>query len=221
MDPGFGFDIIWKLLLWAPPVILAVTLHEMGHGWVAKQLGDPTAADLGRLTLNPLKHIDPFGTLLLPALLIITKAGFIFGWAKPVPVNWRNLKHLRRDMALVALAGPGANVLQALFWVAVVWLGYAAYLGSPLLNRALISMGEVGIISNVALVAFNLIPLPPLDGSRVLTALLPRKMAIYYNKLEPFGLVIVMVLLLLGWMDELVGPLLHIGERLVSPLLPH
>ncbi|MGQ0658099.1 MAG: site-2 protease family protein [Chromatiales bacterium] len=220
MDYGSNFDLLWKILLWAPPIILAVTVHEMGHGWMAKQLGDPTAANLGRLTPNPLKHIDPVGTLLLPALLIITKAGFVFGWAKPVPIDWRNLRHRRRDMALVALAGPGANGLQLLFWVGVIWLAYAVSPAAPALRQSLISMGEVGIISNIALVAFNLIPLPPLDGSRVVTAVLPPKLAFYYNRLEPFGLVIIMLLLVLGWMDELVGPLLLVGERLAYALLP-
>lgn len=142
MEYGTGIELLWKILLWAPPVILAVTVHEMGHGWMAKQLGDPTAANLGRLTPNPLKHIDPVGTLLLPALLIVFKAGFIFGWAKPVPVNWQNLRHGRRDMALVALAGPGANMVQMLLWVVVFWAAYA--MAGPLLRQPLISMAQVG-----------------------------------------------------------------------------
>jgi Zn-dependent protease len=221
MDLAYILDILGKILLGAPPIILAVTLHEVGHGWMARQLGDNTAANLGRLTPNPLKHIDPIGTILLPLLLIITKAGFLFGWAKPVPVNWRNLKHLRRDMALVAIAGPGANVIQALAWVAVTWAAYPVVAASPGLGLALISMAEVGIIINVVLVAFNIIPLPPLDGSRVVTALLPRNLAITYNKLEPYGLFIIMGLLLLGWMDNLVGPLVIEGLRLLDALRPH
>jgi len=209
---------VWKILLWAPPIVLAITLHEVGHGWAAKQLGDSTAAGLGRLTANPLKHIDPLGTLVLPALLILFKAGFVFGWAKPVPVNWQNLRHGRRDMALVALAGPGANVVQMLLWVLVVWVAYAT--AGPLLRGPLISMAQVGIIANIALAAFNMIPLPPLDGSRLLTAVLPSKLAFQYNRLEPFGLVILLVLLMLGWMDEVVGPLLRVGEQFARALLP-
>lgn len=215
-----GANLFWQILLGAPPIILAVTLHEVGHGWIARQLGDSTAANMGRLTPNPLKHIDPVGTILLPLLLIVTKAGFVFGWARPVPVNWRNLRHLPRDMALVALAGPAANVAQILVWVAVYWLGYGLSTTSALATRALISIAEVGIIANTALVVFNLIPLPPLDGSRVMTALLPRDWAITYNKLEPYGLFIIMALLLLHWMDAIIIPLIQSGLHLVYALLP-
>ncbi len=211
---------VLEILLSAVPVIFAVTLHEVGHGLVAKWLGDPTAAAQGRLTANPVKHIDPVGTLLVPLLLLVTKAGFIFGWAKPVPIDWRNFKKLRRDLVLVALAGPGANALQVLFWVGVVWLAFGIKASSPWLAGAMISMSQVGIIANLALAAFNLLPLLPLDGGRVAAALLPRKIAIPYSKLEPYGLVIIIALLATGWLGAVLYPVLQAGQHLVYSLLP-
>ncbi|MEZ5444253.1 MAG: site-2 protease family protein [Gammaproteobacteria bacterium] len=212
--------MLLEILLSAVPIIFAVTLHEVGHGVVAKWLGDPTAAMQGRLTANPLKHVDPVGTLLVPLLLLVTKAGFIFGWAKPVPIDWRNFKKLRRDLVLVALAGPGANVAQILFWVGMVWAADGLRASSPGLADAAIAMAQVGIIANLALAAFNLLPLLPLDGGRVAAALLPRKIAISYSKLEPFGLVIIVVLLATGWLSAVLIPVLQAGLHLVYSLLP-
>lgn len=209
---------LWQVLIWAPPIILAITLHEVGHGWVAKQLGDDTADRMGRLTANPLSHIDPVGSILIPGLLLLTKAGFLFGWAKPVPINWRNLRHPRRDIALVALAGPGANLLMLLGWIAVVWMAAHLPIGR-FLAQSLVTMGEVGIVINSILIAFNLIPLPPLDGSRVMMSLLPPPLAQRYMRLEPYGLVIVVVLLMLGWLSFLVHPVLMLLDRLVTLLL--
>lgn len=212
--------MLLEILLSAVPIIFAVTLHEVGHGLVAKWLGDPTAARQGRLTANPLKHVDPVGTLLVPLLLLVTKAGFIFGWAKPVPIDWRNFKNLRRDLVLVALAGPGANVAQILFWVGVVWAADGLRAVGSALADAAIAMAQVGIIANLALAAFNLLPLLPLDGGRVAAALLPRKIAIPYSKLEPFGLVIIVVLLATGWLSAVLYPVLQAGVHLVYSLLP-
>ena len=209
---------LWQVLIWAPPIILAITLHEVGHGWVAKQLGDDTADRMGRLTANPLSHIDPVGSILIPGLLLLTKAGFLFGWAKPVPINWRNLRHPRRDIALVALAGPGANLLMLLGWVVVIWLAAHLPIGH-VLAQSLVTMGQVGIVINSILIAFNLIPLPPLDGSRVMMSLLPPALAQRYIRLEPYGLVIVVVLLMLGWLSFLVHPVLMLLDRLVTLLL--
>ena len=209
---------LWQVLIWAPPIILAITLHEVGHGWVAKQLGDDTADRMGRLTANPLSHIDPVGSILIPGLLLLTKAGFLFGWAKPVPINWRNLRHPRRDIALVALAGPGANLLMLLGWIAVVWMAAHLPIGR-FLAQSLVTMGQVGIVINSILIAFNLIPLPPLDGSRVMMSLLPPPLAQRYIRLEPYGLVIVVVLLMLGWLSFLVHPVLMLLDRLVTLLL--
>ena len=209
---------LWQVLIWAPPIILAITLHEVGHGWVAKQLGDDTADRMGRLTANPLSHIDPVGSILIPGLLLLTKAGFLFGWAKPVPINWRNLRHPRRDIALVALAGPGANLLMLLGWIAVVWMAAHLPIGR-FLAQSLVTMGQVGIVINSILIAFNLIPLPPLDGSRVMMSLLPPPLAQRYIRLEPYGLVIVVVLLMLGWLSFLVHPVLMLLDRLITLLL--
>ncbi|MCG3143789.1 MAG: hypothetical protein HONDAALG_01161 [Gammaproteobacteria bacterium] len=213
-------EMLLEILLSAVPIIFAVTLHEVGHGVVAKWLGDPTAAMQGRLTANPFKHVDPVGTLLVPALLLVTKAGFIFGWAKPVPIDWRNFKKLRRDLVLVALAGPGANVAQILFWVGMVWVADGLRGSGRGLAEAVIAMAQVGIVANLALAVFNLLPLLPLDGGRVATALLPRKIAITYSKLEPFGLVIIVLLLATGWLSAVLNPLLQGGLHLVYSLLP-
>ena len=195
---------VLEIVLAAVPVIFAITVHEVSHGWVAKQLGDDTAERQGRLTLNPIKHIDPIGTLLIPGLLIFLRTGFLFGWARPVPVDWRRLRHPRRDMALVAAAGPCANLLMLVLWGLLYALS-GSVRGSP--GAALNYMGEAGIIVNTVLMVLNLFPIPPLDGSRVVTALLPRDLAILYNRLEPFGLIIILLLLASGALNPLImGP---------------
>lgn len=194
-----------KIVVWSLPILFGITLHEVAHGWMAKQLGDRTAEMLGRLTINPLKHIDPIGTVLLP-LLLLAISNFIFGWARPVPVTWENLKHPRRDMALVALAGPGANLLMILFWIIIIRAGAWFDPGTPWLAQMLILMGWAGVLINGVLMILNLIPIPPLDGSRVVIALLPRRAAYLYSRLEPFGLPILLLLLVTGLLGKLMMP---------------
>lgn len=177
------------------PMIFAITVHEVAHGWVAKQYGDNTAYQQGRLTLNPVKHIDPLGTIILPGFLLLTGSSFLFGWAKPVPVNARNLKKPITDMAIVALAGPVSNLLMALFWALVARTG--ATIGGSVESIAgfLVYSGITGILINLSLALLNLIPIPPLDGSRVVTALLPYNLAVQYNQLERYGFLILIALL--------------------------
>jgi Zn-dependent protease len=204
-----------QILCWILPVVLAVTLHEVAHGWAARGLGDPTAAEQGRLSLNPIRHLDPIGTLLVPAVLALT-SGFIFGWAKPVPVNFRRLRRPRRDMALVALAGPGANLLMIVAWTAFTAAVNAA---QPLLGAAaaaLIYMGWQGIIANSVLMLLNLVPIPPLDGSRVVTACLPLSLARPCARLELVGLVLVLALLATGALERLLGPPFALIRRLAA-----
>jgi Zn-dependent protease len=182
------------------PVIFAITLHEVAHGWVASKLGDQTARYSGRLTLNPLKHIDLVGTIIVPFILLIT-THFIFGWAKPVPVDARNLRS-RYAMALVALAGPIANLLMAIFWAGVAKFaaGINAWVGLPLTY-----MGEVGMMINLVLALLNCIPIPPLDGGRVLINLLPPRLAYRMSKIEPYGFVIILILMMTGVLTQFIG----------------
>ncbi|MDI1229657.1 MAG: site-2 protease family protein [Methylobacter sp.] len=187
--------LLQRIVVWILPVIFAITVHEVAHGWVAKKYGDNTAAMLGRLTLNPVKHIDMFGTIIIPGLLLISGTGFIFGWAKPVPVDARNFKNPLRDMAIVALAGPVANLLMAVGWALIARLGVSIHAQSEAIALPLIYTGIAGISINLVLALLNLLPIPPLDGSRILTGILPRYWAWQYNRLERFGFIILLVLL--------------------------
>ncbi|HKK14946.1 MAG TPA: site-2 protease family protein [Gammaproteobacteria bacterium] len=204
-----GLSLIQYIAVAALPLLFAITLHEVAHGWVARQLGDKTALMLGRLTLNPIKHIDPIGTLLVPAVLLMM-GGFIFGWAKPVPVDYRNLRNPKRDMALVALAGPMANLGMALIWALVARVGFAlGGTGASWFGVPLILMGEIGIILNLVLMVLNLLPLPPLDGGRVLTGLLPGPWAWRFSQIEPYGLIILVALLVTGVLGHIIAPPVH------------
>ncbi|PPD48838.1 MAG: site-2 protease family protein [Methylobacter sp.] len=205
-----------RIIVWALPVIFAITGHEAAHGWVAKKCGDNTADMLGRLTLNPLKHIDPLGTLILPGLLLLTGTGFIFGWAKPVPVNGRYFKKPIRDMAFVAAAGPGANLLMALAWALLARLGVT--IAVEAVSMPLIYMGIAGISINISLMLINLLPIPPLDGSRIMTALLPYRLAIQYNQLERYGFIILLVLLYTEVLGAILQYPLYIAHNLFFSL---
>ncbi|HXH02524.1 MAG TPA: site-2 protease family protein [Candidatus Competibacteraceae bacterium] len=210
--------LIQKLIVWIPPVLLAITLHEVAHGWVALQFGDPTAKTLGRLSLNPLRHVDPIGTVLLPLVLFFL-GGFIFGWAKPVPVDLSRVPRPRHAMVWVALAGPAANVAMALVWALLLKLGLTL---APVLGWAglpLYYMGVAGISINVVLAALNLLPIPPLDGSKVLMGILPPRLAWRMARLEPYGMLIVLLLLALGWLPLLLGPIIHFLHLILSLLL--
>jgi Zn-dependent protease len=202
---------IQKLSLWALPILAAVILHEVAHGYVAFRLGDPTAARLGRLTLNPFAHVDPFGTVILPLLLLFGGSPFLFGYAKPVPVNFLNLRNPRKGMVLVALAGPMTNlVLAGLSALAFKFLLAVQVPEGGLLATNidfLRSMAGSSMLMNIGLAAFNLLPLPPLDGGRVATGLLPRSPALALARLEPYGMLIIMVLLATGVLDQVLRPM--------------
>jgi len=205
-------SLIQTLVVWTPPVLLAVTLHEVAHGWVARELGDDTAEALGRLSFNPLKHVDPVGTVLVPGILYVL-AGIVFGWAKPVPVNWDKLRNPRRDMALVALAGPLANVVMLLAWAAVAKFGLSYG------QDYFMTTGLAGIMINAVLIALNLLPVPPLDGSRVVSALLPAEMALQYGRIEPYGLIILLVLIGSGALSRLMEPTMDVIGWVMQTLL--
>ncbi|MBF6056870.1 site-2 protease family protein [Thiomicrorhabdus heinhorstiae] len=199
-------SLIQTIAIWTLPVIFAITLHEVAHGWMANKLGDPTAKMLGRLTLNPLKHIDPIGTVVVPLVLLIL-GGFVFGWAKAVPVTMQNFKRPRKDMAWVAIAGPSANLLMAIGWAIVMKLGESLQYSLPEIGVFMAYTGMAGISINLILLVLNLIPIPPLDGSRVLSAFLSPKLAWQYNRLEPYGFFILLGLLFFGVLTPLLlGP---------------
>ncbi len=188
-------SLVQRIVVWILPVIFAITVHEVAHGWVAKKYGDNTASNLGRLTLNPIKHIDLLGTIILPGLLLITGTGFVFGWAKPVPVDSRNFKNPRQNMAIVALAGPASNLLMAIFWALVARVGVMVGSGNETIAMPLIYSGVAGISINLILMLLNMLPIPPLDGSRILSGVLPNYWAWQFNKLERFGFFILLIML--------------------------
>ncbi len=209
----YEITLIQKIAAWALPVLFAITVHETAHGWMALRLGDKTALMLGRLTLNPLKHIDPVGTILVPGLMLMF-SGLMFGWAKPVPITWQNLGNPKRDMVLVALAGPLANLLMAVLWALVIRLGIMlGDIGVPL-----IFMGAVGIFINTLLMALNLLPLPPLDGGRVMTGLLPGPLAWKFSRIEPYGFLILIGLLVTGILGTILIPVIWLVIDTLAPI---
>jgi Zn-dependent protease len=213
-------ELIQTIASHALPVLLAITMHEAAHGYVAKALGDNTAWSLGRVTLNPLPHIDPIGTILMPLVLYIATSGqLLFGYAKPVPVDFSRLHHPKRDMVWVAFAGPASNFLQALAWAAGLYL--MSSLGTE--ERFFIDMAQAGVLANLVMFAFNLFPLPPLDGGRVLVGLLPWRMAVGFSQVERYGFFIVMALVLLGvvntlWMMPIMAASMQVIQWTLQPL---
>ncbi len=211
-------NTIQQIVVLILPVLFAITVHEAAHGWAADKLGDPTAKQQGRITLNPIRHIDPLGTVILPlGMYLLT--GFMFGWAKPVPVNWRNLRNPRRDMALVAIAGPASNLAMALLWAIGMQTGVSLLEELPWIAYPLIYMGTAGIMINSILLVLNLLPILPLDGGRIVASLLPASLAAPYARLEPWGLFIIVALLATGLLGSIIGPLLATVQYLIVSLV--
>jgi Zn-dependent protease len=213
-------NLIQTVSVYAIPVIFAITLHEAAHGYAAKYFGDRTAQMLGRVTLNPLSHIHWLGTIVLPLLLYFSTSGaLLFGYAKPVPVNFGNLRHPKRDMVWVALAGPGINLIQALVWA----LLYVVYTDFGVTEKFFLAMCKAGVLSNVVMFAFNLFPLPPLDGGRIVVGLLPWKQAYQFSRIEPYGFFIVIALALTGvvnhlWLDPVMSATFGLIELMLKLL---
>ncbi len=212
-------NLIQTVLIYAIPVLFAITVHEAAHGYVARYFGDNTAYVLGRVTLNPVKHIDPIGTILMPLMLYFATSGaFLFGYAKPVPVRFGNLRNPKRDMIWVALAGPGVNLVQAFFWGALLLV----LQGLDVNEVFFIKMCQGGVLVNVVMFVFNLFPLPPLDGGRILVGLLPYRQAALVSRIEPWGFFIVMALVVAGvisalWMQPLMGLTFGLLNLLLTP----
>lgn len=214
-------SIIQGIAIWALPVILAITLHEAAHGYVAKHFGDLTAYAQGRVSLNPMRHIDLMGTVIVPLVLftlskLTVGTGFLFGWAKPVPVDFSNLRRPKYDMLWVAAAGPGANLFMAFLWALLMKLGLS--LPESDLSRPMILMGEAGIEINVILMVLNLLPLPPLDGGRMAVSLLPHRMAHHFARIEPYGFMILLLLLFTGMLGTIIGPFIMFTIQMVALL---
>lgn len=212
-------NIIQNILVYALPVLLAITVHEAAHGYAAKHFGDNTAYVMGRVTLNPLKHIDPIGTILMPLVLIFSGSPFLFGYAKPVPVQIGRLNNPKRDMVWVALAGPASNLVMALVWGVLFYVFKAAEVNEPFF----VKMAQGGILVNAVMFAFNLFPLPPLDGGRILVGLLPYKLAMLVSRVEPWGFFIVMGLVITGvisrlWMQPMMDLTYGFLELMLTPL---
>ncbi|MEW6369480.1 MAG: site-2 protease family protein [Pseudomonadota bacterium] len=207
-------EIIRNIAVFALPVLFAITLHEAAHAYAAKRFGDLTAYAAGRMTLNPLVHIDLFGTIIIPIALYVT-TGFVFGYAKPVPVEFGRLRNPKRDMAWVALAGPGANFIMALLWLIFGLLLIAFQVSEEFPHK----VAEAGVFTNLLIFAFNLFPLPPLDGGRVLTSMLPNRLAYRFAKIEPYGFFILLALIYFNVLAFWVVPVMWLGDTAVDLLV--
>ena len=209
--------LIRTILIYALPVLFAITVHEAAHGYAARHFGDNTAYMLGRITLNPIKHIDPIGTILMPIMLYFATSGaFLFGYAKPVPVNFGHLRNPKRDMVWVALAGPASNFVQAIVWAVVM----ITLVGTGMDERFFLEMARAGVLVNLVMWAFNLFPVPPLDGGRILVGLLPWKQAQMVSRLEPYGFFIVMGLVIFGVVGTIwLRPLMSFGYTVINFLI--
>jgi Zn-dependent protease len=204
-------ELIRNIAVYALPVLFAITLHEAAHAYVARYFGDNTAYAAGRMTLNPLVHVDLFGTIIIPIALYLT-TGFVFGYAKPVPVDFSRLRNPKRDMAWVALAGPGANFIMALMWLIFAVLLVALGVGEEFPHK----VAQAGLIANLLMFAFNLLPIPPLDGGRVVTSMLPNNLAYKFARIEPYGFYIVLALLFFNLLSFWVGPVMMLGRMLLQ-----
>jgi Zn-dependent protease len=205
-------SIIQTIAVYALPVLFAITLHEAAHGYVARMYGDKTAMYAGRITLNPLKHIDPVGTILVPIAILVSSSlmglgAFLFGWAKPVPVNFNNLNNPKKDIRYVAFAGPGANFAMALMWALALKLQFMTGLNEPFFEE----MAKAGIVVNLVLAALNLLPILPLDGGRILFSLLPSSAAYSFSRTEPYGMIVLIALLILGILPMFIQPIVSAG----------
>lgn len=213
-------SVIQTIAIYAIPMIFAITLHEAAHGYVARMFGDNTAAEAGRVSLNPIRHIDPVGTLLVPAVILLTSkllggGGLLFGWAKPVPVDFGRLRRPKRDMLWVAAAGPAMNLAMAIIWA----ISLKFMVGGDVNEDFFLGMAVAGVQVNLTLMALNLLPIPPLDGGRIVFSLLPNRMAWQYSKIEPYGMVILLVLLMTNVLAFLVSPMLWVGDAIVRMFL--
>jgi len=206
---------IQKITIWILPVLLAVSLHEAAHAWMADRKGDPTARMLGRLTFNPIKHIDPIGTILVPAVML-TFTGFAFGWAKPVPIDVRNLSNPKKDMIWVALAGPASNFIMAILWAVFLNISVFFVNSESSVSMFFLLMPVAGITINVILGVLNLLPVPPLDGGRIMAGLLSPKASEQYSKIEPYGFFIVIALMLTGVLSYIIFPVIHVVLMVLS-----
>ena len=212
--------LIQTVLIYALPVLFAITLHEAAHGYVANYFGDSTARMLGRVTLNPMNHIDVVGTIVMPLVLYFATSGaMLFGYAKPVPVRFGNLRNPKKDMVWVALAGPAINLFQAILWALVLF----ALTGMNVQERFFLAMAQGGVMVNVVMFAFNLFPIPPLDGGRILVGLLPWRAAMSFSRIEPYGFFIVMFMVMIGalntvWMQPLMTLTYGLIDWVLSPL---
>lgn len=216
--PQDEWSVLGRIAIWALPVILAITVHEVAHGWVAYKLGDDTAKKQGRLTLNPISHIDLVGTIILPTVLLVF-GGFMFGWAKPVPVNFRNLNKPKRDMVYVAIAGPLANLIMIFCWAILMKLAMIIGLSNEFISLPLIYMAYAGIFINAVLMVLNLLPILPLDGGRVVAGLLPDKMSVQFSRLEPLGLPILIGIMVMNWLPKLIGPPIYMLQTSIFKIL--